>query len=224
MNASSRSTVRPHSRRPLKIVTGLLRKLSKSKLVDEEDTEKTQLQVENSSPEKGKNSIGAVMRNEKIETALSISNAVRQQRQQQSASSRSIMQDALLERLEAKLLTSQTECTELRKLAEARKRGIPVSLSSLNLGCDPEQDSCLGDSYLLKKLEALVLVKEEECTKARKLLVEAIKRGLPRTQKDTSRYSCLSLSNHLHSPKSVLRPPASPPTKKSVTWGTMMCV
>jgi hypothetical protein len=159
------------------------------------------------------------MRYEKIETALSISNAVRQQRQQESATSACIMQNALLERLEAKLLSNEMECTELRKLAEARKRGIPVSLSSLNLGCDPEQGSCLGDSYLLKKLEALVLLKEEECAKARQLFVEASKRVLPPTQKGTT--SCLvSLSNHLNSPKSVLRPPASPRTTKSVTFGS----
>jgi hypothetical protein len=212
MNVSSRPSLQPPNRRTrsLRLVTGLFTKnpLSKRQLVD--DTEKTRLfQVENSSPVKDGISIGAAVRNEKIENALSIANAVRLQRQQQTdasaSTSTSLMQNALSERLEANLLKNEIECTELRKLTEFRRRGIPVSLSMPNLGCDPGKDSCLGDSYLLKKLEASLLVKEDECTKIRKLLlVDSIKRGLTRTQKDPT-HCCVSLSTQLNAPKSVLR-------------------
>jgi hypothetical protein len=213
---------RPHHRRRLPGMPGLgVKKLT----IDEPDYPE-----ENRNPEKDGNIIGTVMRNEKIENARSIADAVRQQRQEQQAptppspsSSPSVMRKALLERLEAKLLANEMECTELRKLTEARKRGIPVSLASLNLGCDLEQDSCIGDSYLLKKLEALVLVKEEECAMARKLFVDASKRGLPRTERGVTRSVSLA-------PTSILRPRASPrrakssvaplARHKSVTWGT----
>jgi hypothetical protein len=145
----------------------------------------------------------AAMRNEKIANARSIAiAAVQQQRQQKPVTASPIIQNALLEWLEAKLLKNEIECTELRKLAEARKRGIPVSLASLHLGFEEEKDSSLGDAYLLKKLEAVVLLKEEECTKARRLLVEAMKRGTSQSRKDAL---CVSLSTQLSSPKSVLQ-------------------
>jgi hypothetical protein len=215
MNASSHFSPRPHHRRRLPGMPGVcIKKLS----IGEPDYPEIR------NPEKDGNIIGTVMRNEKIENARSIADAVRQQRQQQPATrSTPDMKNALLETLEAKLLTNEMDCTELRKLAEARKRGIPVSLASLNLGCDPEQGSCLGDSYLLKKLEALVLVKEEECAKARKLVVGGRKRELPWTERGITR------SMSLLAPTSILRPRASPqrtqsnPTlqrTKSVTWGT----
>jgi hypothetical protein len=184
-------------------------------------------------------SVGAAMRNEKIANARSIAIAVQQQRQQNTATAISIMQNALLERLEAKLLKNEIECTELRKLVEARKRGVPVSLASLHLGFEQEKDLFLGDSYLLKKLEAVVLLKEEECKKARRLSNEARKRGVSQSRKDAL---CVSLSTHLGKPKSVLRTRSSSSTaslsthlsstknsvlrsrssssaSKSVTWG-----
>jgi hypothetical protein len=177
--------------------------------------EQTSSQVETEFiPEK--ESAGAAIRSEKIANARSIAIAVQQQRQDKTASTSSIIQNALLERLEAKLLKNEIECTELRKLAEARKRGIPVSLASLHLGFEEEKDSSLGDAYLLKKLEAVVLLKEEECTKARRLLVEAMKRGTSQCRRDAL---CVSLSTHLSSPKSVLRNRSGAGTRKSVTWG-----
>jgi hypothetical protein len=158
--------------------------------------------------------IGAVMRSEKIDNAQSIASAIRRQRQEQQAptptsspASSSIMRKALLERLETKLLANELECTELRKLTEARKRGIPVSLASLDL---PENGDCDND-VLLQKLEALVLEKENKCTKVRKLLAEARKRDSPKC--------CVSPSTPMKAPASILRPQASPRSGNSVTWG-----
>jgi hypothetical protein len=229
MNASCNKTLRPHSRRPLKRLFSK-KPVSSQPVVTEQV--KTEIIPEN-------DSVGAAMRNEKIASARSIAIAVQQQRQQKTASGISIMQNALLERLEAKLLKNEIECTELRKLVEARKRGVPVSLASLHLGFEQENDVSLGDSYLLKKLEAVVVLKEEECKKARRLSNEARKRGISQAQKDSL---CESLSTHLGKPKSVLRSRSSSSTvslsthltsnkksvlrsrsscsTKSVTWGS----
>jgi hypothetical protein len=125
-------------------------------------------------------SIGAAdMRNETIERARSIASAIREQQEQQpqTAPRSFIMHNALLKRLEAKLLANEMECTELQELADAWKGGIPVSTTLLHLGWEPEKVSSLGDaSYLLQKVEALVLVKREECNKVRKLALVARKR------------------------------------------------
>jgi hypothetical protein len=231
MNVSNNKSLRPHSRRPLK------RLFSKKPVLSQPVAAEEQVKTE-SIPEN--DSVGAAMRNEKIANARSIAIAVQQQRQQKTATAISIMQNALLERLEAKLLKNEIECTELRKLVEARKRGVPVSLASLHLGFEQEKDLCLGDSHLLKKLEAVVALKEEECKKARRLSNEARKRGTSQSQKDAL---CMSLSTHLGKPKSVLRTRSSSSTvslsthltpnkkalfrsrssvsstSKSVTWG-----
>jgi hypothetical protein len=58
------------------------------------------------------------------------------------------------EALEGKLLASEMGLTELRKLVDAWK----------------------GDTISLRKLEAVVLMKEVECNKARKLVAEARKK------------------------------------------------
>jgi hypothetical protein len=213
MNVPRKNSPRPHNHRPLKLVGLFSKRLIASQPVVEEKTSsqiETEIVTENDSP-------GAAMRKEKIATARYIAIAIQQERRPTTATAAaSIMQNALLERLEAKLLKNEIECTELRKLAEARKRGIPVSLASLHLGFEQEKDSSLGDSYLLKKLEAVVLLKEEECTKARRLLVEARRRGTSQSRKNAL---CVSLSTHLDSPKSVLRSRCSSPPTKSVTWG-----
>lgn len=206
MNVSRNTSLRPHNRRPLK----RLFSLAKKPIVSQPDVVK---QVETDIfPEN--DSVGAAMRNEKIANARSIATAVQQQRHHKTATAASIMHNALLERLEAKLLKNEIECTELRKLVEARKRGVPVSLASLHLGFEQEKDVFLGDSYLLKKLEAVVLLKEEECTKARMLSVEARKRGLSQSRKASL---CESLSSHLGSPKSVLRSRSSSSASKSLS-------
>jgi hypothetical protein len=147
----------------------------KNLTIDEtDDPGNNRLQVESSSLETDANNIGGFKPNEKVENApCSIASATRQQREQQIPTSTSIMQNTLSERLEAKLLANKNECTELQMLVEARKRGIPVPLSLLHIGHELEKASCVGDSsYLLQKLEVLVLLKEEEYTKACKLLVE----------------------------------------------------
>jgi hypothetical protein len=233
MNVPNNKSLRPHNRRPIKLTRFFSKRPITSQPAVAEQVE-TEIIPEN-------DSVGAAMRSEKIANARSIAIAVQQQRQQKTATATSIMQNALLERLEAKLLKNEIECTELRKLVEARKRGVPVSLASLHLGFDQEKDSCLGDSYLLKKLEAVVLLKEQECTMARRLSTEARKRGTSQSRKDAL---CKSLSSHLNSPKSVLRSPSSSSstvslsthlsspsksvlrsrsssssTSKSVTWG-----
>jgi uncharacterized protein YqfA (UPF0365 family) len=77
------------------------------------------------SSEKDGIGVGAALRNEKIENARSVASAARQQRQQDAVKS-SNMHNALLERLEAKLLVDEMECTELRELVDAMRPGIPV--------------------------------------------------------------------------------------------------
>jgi hypothetical protein len=158
---------------------GISLKLWKTSQRVDEHTE-----VENSNSEKDGINIGATLRNEKIENAPSIANAARRQRQRQptTADPAFIMQNALVERLEAKakllanekectnlpkLLANEKECINLQNLAVAGRLGIPVSLSMLSLGCDPEKDwSCVVDDFLLQKLEA----KENECTHGSKAL------------------------------------------------------
>jgi hypothetical protein len=196
-----RSSVRPHNRRPFRIMPGLfVKKVLNSNLVHTKEAP-SQQQVDDSGPV----NIGTVMRNEKIENARSIASAIREQRQQKAATSSLTLHNALLGRLEAKLLSNEMECTELRKLAEARKRGIPVSLTSLKLGFEPETDSCMGSKCLLQKLNALVLMKEEACTKVRKLLTCARKR-------DTARMAQTA------TPRSILRKQFSFACKKSVSF------
>jgi hypothetical protein len=215
MNASIRSNLPPPNRHPIKRVVGLFT-TKKLTITQHGDVEKTPPQVDSSSPEKDRNNIGAAMRNEKIENACSISNAVRQQRQKKTATpATTIMQNALQERLEAKLLATEVECTKLRKLAEVGKRGIPLSLASLHLGFELEKESCLGENHLLKKLEAFVLEKKNECTEVHRLLVLARKRGTSRTGMARS----VSLPTHLGAPKSILRRQPYSRSLKSVSWG-----
>jgi hypothetical protein len=101
------------------------------------------------------------MRYDKIEDALSIAIAIREQRQQQQqeAPSASSIHTALVERLEGKLLASEMGLSELRKLVDAAWKGETVSYQG-------------GDSYPLQKLEAVILTKEDECCKARKIVAE----------------------------------------------------
>jgi hypothetical protein len=116
------------------------------------------------------NAIGAAMRHDKIEIARSTVIAIREQRQQQQETPSS----SAMEKLEAQLLANEMELTELRKLVHAWKGGVPVSQLLSNLGCKPEKISCLErDNFMLQKLEAVVLMKEVECNKARKLVAEA---------------------------------------------------
>jgi hypothetical protein len=178
------------------------------------DVEKTPPpQVDSNSPKKDRNNIGAAMRTEKIENARSIANAVRQQRQKKTAiSATTIMQNALLERLEAKLLANETECTKLRKLAEVGRRGIPMSMASLQLGFELAKESYLGDSYLLKKIEAFVLEKENECTEVHRLLVVA------RKKRERSMARSVSVPTHPGPPKSILRRQPYSRSLKSVSW------
>jgi hypothetical protein len=216
------------------------KKLRKSQPVDD-DTENTrvlQVVVENSSPKKDGISIGAAMRNEKIENARIIATAARQHRQQKAtvADPTCIMQNALAERLKAKLLVNEKECSDLRNLAEVARQGIPVSLSLLQLGFEPENVSCLVDDVLFEKLEALVVSKENECAKVRKLLaqvskresmrvrkllVEASKTGMSRNQ-DGGTTKCVSPLTRTKVPRPILRKqPSSSKITKAVTWGAL---
>jgi hypothetical protein len=199
MNVSSNSALRPHNRSPLgkrsklnsfqhSKLHSFAKKLSKSQLFDhlESDPEKDGIY------------------------SLTETKAVQQQHRQQKKS-------PLVDTLEAELLVNVMACTELRRLTEAKKRGIPVSLSALDLGCKQEHGLGLeSGNFFLKKLEALVKVKEDECTKMRKLLAEAKTRDTTRTPKDTTS-SCPSLSV----PKANLRKHSSSKRTKSVTWGTV---
>ena len=203
MNVSNHSVLRPHNRSPLgkrsKLnsfqhtkLNSFAKKLSKSQLFDHIE----------SSPEKS----GIY--------SLTETKAVQQHPQQQQKSPSA-------DTLEVELLANVKECTELRRLTEARKRGIPVSLSALDLGCKQEHGLGLeGGNFFLQKLEALVLVKEGECTKMRKLLAEARTRDATRTPKDTTS-SCPSMSSHIKVPRSILRKHSSSDDAKSVTWGTV---
>jgi hypothetical protein len=153
-------------------------------------------------------SVGAVMRNDTIERARSIASAIREQQQQQkqqhTARPASDMHHALLKRLEAKLLANELECTELQEVADAWKGGIPVSTTLLHLGWEPEQVSSLGDSsYLLQKLEALVLVRQEECNKVRPLVVGVRKRG--GSSRDAKMISITTRGPRANVPQSLLQ-------------------
>jgi hypothetical protein len=132
---------------------------------------------------KGSSETGAIaaeIRNETIERARSAASAILGQQQEEkqeqenqltAESTASDMKHLLLERLEAKLLANEMECAELQELADAWSGGIPISITLLHLGWEPEKVSSLGDSsFLLRKVEALVLVRKEECHKIRKLV------------------------------------------------------
>jgi hypothetical protein len=86
-------------------------------------------------------SVGSLMRNNKIENARSIASTIRVQRQQEHqtvalTSTTSIMRNALLERLEAKLLANAMEFTELERLVDAWKGGVPAALLLLYFDWD----------------------------------------------------------------------------------------
>jgi hypothetical protein len=203
MNPSSHSSLRPHNRSPLgkrsklnsfqhSKLNSFGKKLSLSQLVGHY----------NCSPEKA----GIYFLDE--------TKAIQQKDQQQQKA-------PLVETLEAELLASVLECTELRRLTEARKRGIPVSLSVLDLDCKQEHGLEMEDgNFFLQKLEALVLEKEEECTKMRKLLAEARTRDTTRIPKDMNS-GCPSLSSHMKVSRSNLRQHSTFKSMKSVTWGTV---
>jgi hypothetical protein len=231
MKVSSSSDHRLHHR-----MLGLLtrRNLWKTSQSVDEDTDKTLLlqdEEQNSCPEKDRMSLGATLRNEKIENARSIANAARQQRQRQPTATDPVftMQNALAERLETKLLANEKECTDLRKLlanekesinirnlATAGRLGLPVSLSMLSLGCDPERDwSCVVDDVLLQKLEA----KEKECAKGRKLLAEASKRVISRSHYENGVPTTISTPSKTTRP--ILRREPSSKSSKQVTWGAL---
>jgi hypothetical protein len=124
-------------------------------------------------------SFGALMRYDKIENARS--STIREQRQQEHqtvalTSTKSIMRNALLERLEAKLLDNTMEFTELERLVDAWKGGVPAALLLLYLDWEPEKVSGLKDENdVFEKFETLLLIKENECRKFRNLLAEARK-------------------------------------------------
>jgi hypothetical protein len=108
---------------------------------------------------------------------ITIRREKRQQKQEASPASQ-ILQNALVARSKAKLLANEMELTELRKMIDAGKGGVPAAVSPmlLQLGCKSENISRLGgENYLLQKLEAVVSKKEDECHKARKLVAEARK-------------------------------------------------
>jgi hypothetical protein len=187
MNESSTVSSRSKNIRSPKTATGLFAKkltttTTTTTTSQPDDAKKKPSLVDHF--EKDGNNIGATMRNEKIESARSITNGIKQQceqRRQQAAAATCIMQTALLVRLEAKLLANETECTDLR---------------------------------------ASVLAKEEECAKVRKLLVEARKRGAPRTIDMTRSMSMPTrLEAPTESPKSILRRQPSSVNLKSVSWG-----
>jgi hypothetical protein len=123
-------------------------------------------------------SVGALMRNEKIENARSIASTIREQRQQEHrtaapTSTRSIMQKALLERLEEKLLANATEFTELKRLVDAWKGGVPAALLLLHVWQPEKVLDCTDPNEMFRKFEALLFVKGNECHKVRKLVADA---------------------------------------------------
>jgi hypothetical protein len=112
---------------------------------------------DNASSETKMISVGAVMRNDTIEKALSVASTIReqqQQNQQDTTSATSEMHDALLKRLEGRLLANEMECTKLQELAVAWK-----------------------GTYLVETVEALMLVEKEDCIKISILIEKTRKRG-----------------------------------------------
>jgi hypothetical protein len=204
----SREYARPHNRRPIQRLAGLFtKKVSKSQPVNV-DKNPSKVKTTDSTSEKEGIDVGLALRNEKIEKARSVASAARRQRQQITANL-SIMHSALLERLKAKLLANEMECTELRELVEVRR----ISLSVPSLDFQLENTSSVGNIQQLEKLEVLLLEREKECTKVRRLLVQASKRGESRTQKGTS--NRISLAAHLEAPNLALRKQHSARSKKS---------
>jgi hypothetical protein len=140
-------------------------------------------------------SVGALMRNEKIENARSIASTIREQRQQEHQTialtfSTSVMQNALLERLEEKLLANAIEFTELKRLVDAWKGGVPAALLLLEVWEPEKVLDCTDPNDLLQKFEALLFVKGNECHKVRKLVAEARNKqttqSTPRNPEDTA--------------------------------------
>jgi hypothetical protein len=122
-------------------------------------------------------SVGALMRNEKIENARSIASTIREQRQHEHQtapmSTTSVMQNALLERLEEKLLANAIEFTELKRLVDAWKGGVPAALLLLHVWEPEKVSDCTDPNDMFRKFEALLFVKGNECHKARKLVADA---------------------------------------------------
>jgi hypothetical protein len=85
------------------------------------------------------------------------------------------LQTALLARSKNKLQTNESELTELRKLVDAGKGGVPMSQLLSSLGCQADAISGLGgtDNNVLQKLKEAIPKKEDECHKARELVAEA---------------------------------------------------
>jgi hypothetical protein len=120
----------------------------------------------------------------------------------------------LLQKLELLVLETEERYTKVCKLLV--ERGIPVpQASSLCLDFEKEKASCLVDNVLLQKLDALVVSKENECTKVRKRLAEARKRGMSRTQDGVS-----TLTNSKAAKPILLEEPSSK-SSKQVTWGAL---
>jgi hypothetical protein len=118
------------------------------------------------------------------------------------------MQNALLVRLEGKLRANEMELSELRKLVDTCKKGggsVGVSALLFPLDCtQPEKISSLrGVNYQLQKYEAVVLIKEDECCKARELLAEA--RKLVAEDRNKLRKSSSSSRKSKDSPTGSLR-------------------
>jgi hypothetical protein len=85
------------------------------------------------------------------------------------------LQTALLARSKNKLETNESELTELRKLVDAGKGGVPVSQLLSSLDCQTKNISGLGgtDNNVLQKLEEAIPKKEDEYHKGRELVAEA---------------------------------------------------
>jgi hypothetical protein len=202
-NAYTHSPIRPHHRSPIQRRKAKLFAEKLSMIQPGDHAVIKEAVFPNCSPEKVGNRF------------LAVPTAVQEHHQPQKSSSMTTTQRALLvETLEAKLVANVMKCTELRRLVEARKRGIQVSLPALKLGSKQEHGSSLeGGKPLPLELafEALVLVKEEECANMRKLLAEA--------KKWDTTSSSVSLSSHTKIPTSILRNHSSPKNTKSVTWG-----
>jgi hypothetical protein len=160
--------------------------------------------------------IGSTRVYENIEKDRSIVAAIREEyysKQQQEVPSVSTpLQTALLARTKSKLRANESELTELRKLVDAGKGGVQMSLLLSNLGCQTDKISFLGgtDNNVLEKLEAAILKKEDECRKARQVIAEANKNQQGSTARDPFFVSSVLPTQSSHSSSSKSK-------KKSVT-------
>jgi hypothetical protein len=109
------------------------RKLSKKHLFDVQkpasevdDVQKPASEVDDSLEGNEAAGIGAILRSKRIEEALSAANAARQQRMNTAPPTPTLRhKKSPIEKLEAKIMSKENRCMELRNMIDAKKQEVP---------------------------------------------------------------------------------------------------